>query len=339
MSFTKNVNFNPSLFTGTRRLLYVSSIAPGLSGTLVLDFDNKILLGFIADKHVRGLSADGSQLYMDDLSVINTDTHHELPAPASPLHFTQPIPSDGFLVSSDGTNLYSRNEILNVANNQLSANKLPVSIESGTTFGGLPQGGPAISADGSTIYCFCSQTSAGQIGIIHTVDNSFLDTGITVGNAFLSDLAVSSDSRFLVVSSYGFAFGTGEIFDNHSFKRLSSTNYGDFAGQIVLSSDASKAIFGSAGNPLFQGGGLVVVDTGSMIVTSKLNLDLADHLAISKAGDVFVSSGDTPGIDVFSLQANGSLIPEEHFYLGINQFVSSTGVPQNDQIEKVVLKQ
>ncbi len=339
MSFTKNVNFNSSLMTSARRLLYVSSISPQLSGTLVLDLDNKILLGFIANKHARGISPDGSQIYMDDLSVISTATHQELPAPSSPLNFTQPIPSDGFVVSPDGTRLYSRDEILNAQSNQLVSNKLPLSVESGNSFAGPNQGGPAISADGTKIYCFCSKTLGSAIGIIHTTDNSFLDTGIAPGGAFLSDLTVSSDARFIFVTSYAFAIGTAEIFDANSFKNLSSTALGDFAGQIAVSADGSKVIFGSAGNPAFQGGGLTVVDTGSFKVTSTVSLDLADHVAISTKGDVFASSGDTPGIDVFSLQADGSLKLQERFVLGINQFVSSVGVPQNDEIEKVVLKQ
>lgn len=336
LSFVKTVTFDPTLSTAGRRLLYVSSIASHLSGTIVIDLDNNIFLGFIKNKHVRGISPDGKQAYMDDLSVVSTATHQELPPPSSPLAFTQAIPSDGFLVSPDGTRLYSRDEVLDVATNRLLPNNLPVSIETGNPYDGPDQGGPAISPDGKRI--FCGPTSFYTVTNINTDDYSITDTGIKPQGSYLSDVDVTPDGRFVLITSYG-GGGGAEIFDANSFKELSSPVFsGDFAGQIVVSTDGTKAIFGNAGNPQLQGGTVTVIDIASFTVKSAVTIDLADHLAISDRNDVFVSSGDTPGIDVFTLQSDGTLLLMRQFVLGINQFMLAFGAPQEDDIEKIVFK-
>jgi uncharacterized protein YfaP (DUF2135 family) len=348
VSFVKTVTLDPNLSMAGRRLLYVSSINAQFSGTIVIDVDNNIFLGFIQNKHVRGISPDGKQIYMDDLSVIDTATHQELQPPASPLTFSQSIPSDGFLVSPDGRRLYSRDEGLDVATNQLLPNRLPVNIETGAPYDGPDQGGPAITPDGQRIFCLglnCSNGNNTIIGI-NISDNSTFDTGILPSNfgLYLSDIVVTPDGRFILVSSYGVnrSGSTGaQIYDASSFRPLFSSAIflGDFAGQAVVSKDGTKGIFGSAGNPAFGGGAVTVIDLASWITKASVNINLADHLAISDRNDLFVSSSNAPGILVFSLLSDGTLTLQSQFVLGINQLIgSSGGAPQGDDIEKIVFK-
>jgi DNA-binding beta-propeller fold protein YncE len=345
-SFTKTISFDPALSTAGRRMLYVSSVNPDLSGTIVIDVDSNIFLGLIANKPVRGISPDGKQVYMDDLSVISTSTHQQLPPASSPLAFSQEIPSDGFLVSPDGQRLYSLDEALDVATNQILPNKLPASIETGYSFAGSTQGGPAVSPDGKRIffgsltYDYLFTQNGVVLGRIDTLANSVTATGILPSNAYLSDIAMTPDGRRVLVSSYGYAVGNGDIFDAKSYQKLATVGFGDFAGQVASSPDSTKAIFGRAGNPQLQGGGITVVDIASGTVTATATIDLADHLAISDRSELFVSSGDTPGINVFALQTDGTLLPSRQFVLAINQFMLTCcyGAPQNDDIEKIVFK-
>lgn len=345
LTFVKTVTFDTTFSTAGNRLLYVSSIATSFSGTFVIDVDDNIFLGFIENKHVRGISPDGSQIYMDDLSVVSTSTHQELPSPSSPLAFTQPIPTDGFVVSPDGSQLYSDEEILNLMTNQLLTTSLPASIETGYTYAGPTQGGPAISPDGKVIffgppgYC-CEPITNGLIGKLDTVANTVTGTGIQPSGAYLSDIALTPDGKRMLVSSYGWEVGDGDIFDANSDQKLASVNFGDFAGQVGGSPDGTKAIFGSAGNPQFQGGVLTVVDIASGAVTATVTTDLADHLVVSDRSEVFASSDDVPGIDMFALRTDGTLAPLKQFVLGINQFMLTCcyGAPQNDDIENIVFK-
>ena len=333
-TFVKTITFDPALSTADRKLLYVSGIAAALSGTFVIDPDNRSFLGFIANKHVRGISPDGSRIYMDDLSVVSTATHQVLPSPSSPLAFSQNIPSDGFLVSPDGTKLYSRDEVLDIAGNQVSPNKLPLNIETGWAFAGPNQGGPAISQDGR--YIFCGNGSVNHVQRIDTSNNSSFDTGIAIF-PWLSDLTLSPDGKTLLMSAY---WNGDQIYDATSFNLLlGPLSFGDFSGQAVVSSDGSFAVFGNAGNPQLQGGELVVVDLHSLTPLTAVPLDLADHVVISDQNVVFASSDDTPGVDALSLGSTGVLQSQTHFVLGINQFVLAFGAPQRDEIEKIVLKE
>jgi DNA-binding beta-propeller fold protein YncE len=99
--------------------------------------------------HVVGTSPDGSEIYMTDRSVFGASLHQQ----TRTLAFSQDIVSNGFLVSPDGTRLYSHNERLDVAANTPLAN-LPVDITTGSSWAAAPiPGGPAISPDGGRIFC------------------------------------------------------------------------------------------------------------------------------------------------------------------------------------------
>ncbi len=102
--------------------------------------------------------------------------------------------------------------------------------------------------------------------------------------------------------------------------------------------DSTKGVFGSAGNPAGRGGAITVIGFASWTMKASLAVDLADHLAGSNRNEVFVSSGDAPGVLMFSLQSEGTVTLESQFVLGINQFVLASGTPQNDDIEKIVFK-
>jgi len=343
ISIVKTVTLDPAFSTSGKRLLYVSSVSPTLPGTLVVDVDNNVFLGYIPNKYIRGISPDGRQIYMHDLSVLSTATHQELQAPASPLAFSQYIPSDGFLVSPDGARLYSRDEVLDLATNSVLPTKLPVNIETGYSFAGPNQGGPAITPDGKYIYCL-GYGCEGFDGLvkINTTDNSITNTGINpfAYGAYLSDIAVSPDGRSIFLTTYGCCYPGAQVYDAGSFKGLftSAIFLGDFAGDIAVSSDGSKVVFGSAGNPAYQGGAVTIVDVASWTTKTSISVDLADHIAISSHDEVFVSSGDTPGVLMFALNTDGTLSLQRQFALGINQFISSFGAPRNDDIEKLVFK-
>ena len=349
--FIKMVTVDPAYSTAGLRLLYVSSIAQTLPGTIVIDIDHDILLGVIDGKRVRGISPDGSLLYMDDLSVINTATHQDVGAPLSPLAFSKAIPSNGFLVSPDGTRLYSRDEALDATTNTLLP-KLPVSIETGRSYAGPNQGGPAISPDGRKIFWGPDlQYPYYDVGVIDTVTNSVSDTGIVISGAWLSDIATSPDGRLLVVTSY---FGGGaEFYDATTYAKLGSSGWlGDFAGQIVFTKDSKQAFAGIAGNPANRGGSLTALDTSTYAISTHTVLDLADHLVLSDTQEVYVSTGSTPntfvysqqadgrapGVDVYVQQVDGTLRCSKRYGLGINRFVYSSGDPKNDEIEKIVFK-
>jgi hypothetical protein len=224
--------------------------------------------------------------------------------------------------------------------------KLPASIETGFVFDGPYQGGPAITPDGQHIFCLgisCESFDGfSAVARINISDDSITDTGIDPWNfgAYLSDIAVTPNGRFVLLTTYGCCNPGAQIYDATSFKAVFSSAIflGDFAGQIVVSTDSTKAVFGSAGNPAFQGGAVTVVDLTSWTVKSSLNIDLADHVAVSDQNQLFVSSGDAPGILMLSLNQDGTMMLQKQFVLGINQFVEATGAPQRDEIENFVFK-
>lgn len=83
---------------------------------------------------------------------------------------------------------------------------------------------------------------------------------------------------------------------------------------------------------------MTVVDLRALRKVAAVSVDLADNLAISDQDAVFVSSGNRLGIDVFALQADGTLVRTKSFFLGINRFVQSVGAPTKDEIRKLIFK-
>lgn len=335
----KHAFYDPDFATGDQRLLYVDSVdtgsgVPSLPGTIVISPDQNTILGLIEDKHVVGISLDGHEIYMSDRKVISTDTHRQLRT----LAFTQDIPGNGFLVSPDGTRLYSRDERLDVQANALLEN-LPVSIVTGSSYAGSPiPGGPAISSDGQLIYAYCCDT----LQIINTQDNTVLDT--TISDHFLSDIALTPDESHILLTFYQYAHGGLKAYDVVTFEPTELLFEGDFAGEVAFSRDGQKAIVGSAGNALFANNGQVtVVDLRIFTSLSQKQVQLADNLTTSANNEVFVSTGENDsvrrqGIDVYVLDAAGNLERVKSFFLGINRSILVEGIPHNDQIRKVILK-
>jgi len=76
---TRTVVYDPDLTTLDRNLLYVDAVPgdagePGfLDGTVVIDVDAGTILGYIGDRHVRGISPDGREIYMHDNTVVGTE--------------------------------------------------------------------------------------------------------------------------------------------------------------------------------------------------------------------------------------------------------------------------
>jgi exo-beta-1,3-glucanase (GH17 family)/DNA-binding beta-propeller fold protein YncE len=334
----KTVHFNKCFSTGGKRLIYVDSVAlgegvPALPGTIVIDLDESTLLGLIEDKHVVGISLDGSEIYTSDRTVISTDTHRELRT----LPFTQDIPSNGFVVSPDRTRLYSRNERLDVPSNTLLEN-LPINIVTGSSWAGAPiPGGPTISDDGRYIYC-CN-----NVLIIDTKENTVIDTGIS--GHFMSDIALTPDKSKILVSKYSYASGRLDVYDADTFEPLATiSGLGDFAGEITFSRDGQVTVVGSAGNPAWSTNGRVTaIDLNELEKISQTTVPLADNLATSGNNEFFVSSGGSDlfhrlGIGVYVLEPSGNLVRIKTFFLGINGFKKSTEKPKNDQIRRVVFK-
>jgi exo-beta-1,3-glucanase (GH17 family)/DNA-binding beta-propeller fold protein YncE len=337
-SAEKTIRLDKGFSTGGKRLIYVDSVdigagVPALPGTIVIDLDNDTLLGLIEKKHVVGISPDGSEIYTSDKTVISTDTHQELRI----LPFTQDIPGNGFIVSPDGTRLYSRNERLDVQTNTLLQN-LPIDIITGSSWAGAPiPGGPTISSDGKKIFC-CNTLS-----IIDTEKNTDMEPGIS--GLYLSDIALTIDERMILLSEYSYGNGQLYMYDAETFDLVSVVGgLGDFVGEIKFSKDGQKVLIGSSGNPAWSSDGRVsAIDLSELRILSQTNVPLADNLATSGNNEFFVSSGESGlfhriGIDVYVLGPTGNFVRIKTFFLGINSFKLSAGQPTNDQIRRIIFK-
>ncbi|HEX4959313.1 MAG TPA: glycoside hydrolase family 2 TIM barrel-domain containing protein [Thermoanaerobaculia bacterium] len=329
----RTVDYEPSFSTQDKRLLYVDSVAPSLPGTIVIDLDAGVFLGLIDQQHVRGISADGSAVYMDTRAVISTASHASLP----PLPFSASLPVNGFLVSPLGDYLYSGNEIVNRSSNTLSPSHLPASILTGNSFGGAAiPGGPAITADGQFIYCGTNSVNFTKIDRV-----SLTATVVPVANeqVFLSDMSLSPDGSLLGRVKYsGGAFQVA-FYDTGTLSQVSSVTIpGDFSGELVFSPSGQCAVAGSSGNPANRGGSITAVEIQGFQQRACSLIDLADNLTISSGNELYVSSGTRFGIDVFGLQPCSTLRRSRTYFLGIDQFKGGVGIPQNDEIQRLVLR-
>ena len=333
----KHVIFNPKLNTSNRTLVYVDSVSRKAPGTIVLDHTNNVILGILFNKHIRGISPDGQYLYMHDRSVIQTIDHQETRSLINPLNFSENIPHNGFLVSPDGIHLYSRDEILDLKTNQILPATLPVNILTGVPFtnASIP-GGPALSPDGQTLYAGPSTTPGNTVSIDLNSHVTFRMMDLE-SNSFQSDLAISPDERFLLRALYCCGNGV-EILDTKTFKIRGPVKIGDFSGEINFSQDGRKVIVGSSGNPSLQGGGITVFDLETLNIDDHAVMGLADNLAVTPQNEIFVSSGEGAGIEVFHLNRYGRLFKIKRFFLGINQLISTLGIPRYDEIRRIIIK-
>jgi len=333
----KTVDYEPSFSTQDERLLYVDSVAPSLPGTIVIDLDSGVILGLLDQQHVRGISTDGSVVYMDSRAVISTSSHAS--SPGGPLPFSSNIPINGFLVSPLGDYLYSGNEIVNRSSNTLSASHLPANILTGNSFNGAPiPGGPAITPDGRFLYS----------GVVFTGDSitktdraslTATNTAIPFERAFLSDFSVSPDGTTLGRASYGGGTFQVSFYDTGSLSRTTSVTVpGDFSGELVFSPAGQCVVVGSAGNPANRGGSLTAIELPGFQERACSLIDLADNLTISSGNELYVSSGTRSGVDVVGLQPCGTLRRSRTYFLGINQFKVGSGIPANDDIRRIVLR-
>lgn len=337
----KTVIRDSTLSTHDRRLVYVDIVdvdddRPVLSGTAVVDLDGNTLLGLLGSQHVRGISLDGEELYLHDNTVISTDSHRVLRI----LPFSQEIPSNGFVAAGADNRLYSRDEIVDLAANQLLPDRLPRSLETFGSWSGAPiPGDPAISTDGRFIYC-CSEVAKIDAA-------TFMEVGRRgTSSAFETDLALTPDETKVLVADYSFSTGRLKSYSPDDLESLldSVTGLGDFVGEIALSSNGDRAVVGSAGNPASPTDGrLSVVDLSSWQILDQENVPLGDNLAVSDNNELIVSSGQSGlfrrlGIQVFILEPAGNLVRSKTFFFGINRFVTTSGRPRNDRIRKLVFK-
>lgn len=327
-SATKSVVYDAGLSTADRELLYVDVVpdgSPALDGTVVLDTERRLLLGFLPGKHVVGKSPDNSEIYFSDRTVLSTGTHQ----PLLTLAFSQDIPPSGFLVSNSGEMLYSRTEALHRPSNTLQT-PLPVDIRLPDGFSGAAAaGGPAITPDDAAIY---SRGPAGGIVRIDLATRTATETGIS-GLAFLSDLEVSRDGAYLLVSEYGGGNRLG-VYTTTDHRLVTSFALADFAGEIGLLGDG-RVVAGAAGNPRLGGGRVGVFTLAESPGAAYFAGHLADNLTTSlRRNEVFVSSGDRLGVDVLS----GDGVRLATYFLGVHRYVDSVGRPHNAQIRGLTLK-
>lgn len=345
----KTVTYDPTYSTADLQIVYVDVVvgkiysnasAPAISGTIAIDPKNNAVIGIIQDKHIVGISPDNTEIYFSDRSVYSTSTHQQIRT----LAFSATIASNGFLVSPDGTTLYSANQRLDVASNKLLTN-LPIDITTGNSYGNAPTpGGPAITSDGKMIYC------QSNIKVVHTElsadagANVAISTGLGGGGNYISDLTLSPDDNTLLMSFYA-AGGAVFPYDANTYKTSFTQvpSVGDFMGETSYLPNGN-IVASSAGNPAEGGGGIVLLEPSKMTKLSRINLPLADNNAISKAGDIFISAGDasvTPpriGINMYTAP-DTTLVFQKHFALGVNGYIYSTGIPNFDQIRKIVIKE
>jgi len=334
---SRTIDKDPSFSTAEERLLYVDSVAPALPGTIVINLDSGVFLGVIDQQHVRGISTDGTKIYTQSRAVITTSSHSVVGPPGGPLPFSSDLPANAFLVGPLGDFLYSANEIVDRSSSALLSAHLPVSIVTGSSLGGNPiPGGPAITMDGQFIFCGTSNTSVIKIDRVSLMASSI---SVPFERSFISDLSVSPNGAILGRVSYGGnAFLVG-FYDTAALNRINLVQVpGDFAGELVFSSQGECAVVGSSGNPANRGGGITAIETSGFQERSCTLIDLADNLTISKANQLYVSSGTRSGVDVLNLQTCGFLRRSRTYFLGMNQFRIGTGLPKNDEIRRLVVK-
>ena len=330
-SATKTVDFDSTFSIGGLELLYVDATSSNLNGTVVVDVGENDILGIIPNEHVVGISPAGNEVYMADRNVFSTSSGQLLRT----LAFSEPIAKNGFVVSPDGTRLYSRNEVLDVASNTLLA-PLPVDITSGASFDGAPiPGGPAISPDGSKIYSDLN----GQNAIYQIDVATGAVTQIGTFGYLLSDLAVTPDGHRVLASGYAFGTSVIQIYDPSNDQSVGTLfGGGDFAGQMAFIGPTQVAV-GDAGNPANGGGGVIINNLSQGRTTQAFSIPLADDLTASPAGNqLFVSAGDSLGVDELVADQNGQFAVQKAFFLGINRYVVSSGTPSNDQIASLFFK-
>ncbi len=352
---TKTVTYDPSYSTANLKLVYVSVVgggstgslsSPEVNGTVVIDPENDAVLGVIEGKQIVGISPDGREIYVSDRSVYSTATHQ----PLRKLALSHDLTTDGFLVSPDGTTLYSASsasvltERLDVASNTLLA-PLPFNIQIGSGYDGAPAaGGPAISPDGKTIYCRTNDVLA--INVDPESDGGF-GTSVAAGfggGYYLSDLTVSPDGKTLLLSYYAAGGGTFP-YNAETLQPLVDTmpGIGDFMGEASFLPNGN-IVASSDGNPDQGGGRIVLIDGTTMVALSQIGLPMADNNAVSKNGDIFVAAGDAfsvpPNTGLLMLRAPANeLIYVKQFALGVNAWVGTIGYPRFDQIRKIVIKE
>ena len=271
---------------------------------------------------------------MDDLGVISCTNHTQLRT----LPFSRSLDPNSFVVGPAGDVLLAGSEIVDVAANRKRNNSLPANIFTGSSWAAAPiPGGPAVTPDGRSVFF---GTSVGKLDL---ASNTMTTTGF--GGDFMSDITVSPDGRVVALSTYSYGSGRVSFYDANNFQFLGAAGgLGDYSGEVVFA--GNWAVVGTAGNPANGGGYLSVIDTNTFAIVSQIGSPLADNVAASERGEVFAAVGQASdgiqparqGVDVFVLNQAGQLRRVKTFFLGVNRWVSTTGRPQYDQIQRIVYK-
>jgi exo-beta-1,3-glucanase (GH17 family) len=334
---TKSVLYSATYSTTGSSLLYVDAVNSPLDGTVVIDPQQNAVLGIIPGEHIAGISADSSEIFMTDRNVYSTANHQLL----FQLAFSQPIDPSAFAVSPTGDRLYSGTQVLNLASNTLLA-ALPQSIATGSGYLTSPiPGGPAISADGKLIFTGNAVGGGNSTFRINTVNSTASSAlPLTHSRSFLSDLALSPTGKWLAASSYGDAGGEVDIYDTSSGtpQFIRSVSVGDFAGELRFLDD-NTLVVGSDGNPGNGGGAVSVINVSTGSISATIPVSLAGNLDVSTVNDeIFASTGDARGIEIFQVGANSQITIAQTFDLGIQRNIQGTGLPHNNQIARVIAK-
>ena len=331
--------YDPSMSTANVDLVYVAVVSDVLDGTIVVDATNSHILGIIEDKHVVVVSRSRREVYFHDGSILSTDTHRAPSPDRERLGFTGDVNPSATVLSPDEDVLFSGREVLDLDLNTVIST-LPLDLETGFPYrsGGRTANNPAtpaISDDGETIYCCARGTTVTRL----TRDSTGLwdESSIEIGLArdWESDLVVCG-SHLARVSYAGQSSFVIQLYDLETLApQATLAPIGDFSGSARCGPSGDYLYVGSAGNPRFRNGHLHVVDMETHTVVGSMPTNLADNLAVSSDGAVFVSSGNEAGVVKVRLNDENEFEQEAVYYLGLNQSVSTTGFPSNDEIRQL----
>ena len=291
---------------------------PLLSGTVVLDVDGDSLLGVLVDEHVRGVSPDGREIYMESRRVVSSGSHRVI----RNLPFSLDIFPNGFVVDPTAERLYSRDQIVDVRATRFCPMAYPDRSKHPNPGQALPF--PVIQpslSDGRYI------VATSDVVKIDTKTLQIVDTRGSK-DGFETDLLLSPAEDRVLLVNYSHSLGRLEAYDmkDLSIHLASAMSLSDFAGEAAVSASGAYAVVGAAGNPslLHPQGRLSVVDLETFEIVSWIDLPLADNVAgAGGSNEFFAASGEGStgrlGITALVLGADGTLTPIKTWVLGVNR--------------------
>lgn len=291
--YSKEVEFDPNYSTEDKELLYANIEKYSGKDIIVIDIREDSFLGVIKNQRIKGIRRDGSEIIMIDGSRWSTATHQ-------PTGEKLPYyPNYGNLVfSHDNEYVY----YLDRYDNGVTLEVKLVSNQNVRRFDIHDFNVPDFNVSESFLgpydidandekLVFCQ----GYINI-HDPNNSNLDLNFCRDNmAYWGDLAIDPTGKYVLISSYAYAYGCLIIRDAEDANQVGGKCWNrpyneecDFAGDIVFSQDGKKAYAGFGGNPSFGRGGIAIVDMNTLGIRKSNVLSYGPRsLAVSNCQEVY----------------------------------------------------